>query len=51
MTLLVHLGYLAYNREKGQVFIPNAEVRDEFVRAIKGCKWNEVINSIEKSEQ
>lgn len=51
LTLLVHLGYLAYNREKGQVFIPNAEVRDEFVRAIKGCKWNEVINSIEKSEQ
>lgn len=51
LTLLVHLGYLAYNREKGQVFIPNAEVRDEFVRAIKGCKWNEVINSIDKSEQ
>lgn len=43
LTLLVHLGYLAYNREKSQVFIPNAEVRNEFVRAIKGCKWSEVI--------
>lgn len=51
LTLLVHLGYLAYNREKGQVSIPNAEIRAEFIRAIKGCKWNEVVKSIEKSEQ
>lgn len=51
LTLLVHLGYLAYNKETCQVFIPNAEVRAEFVRAIKGCKWKEVITSIEKSEQ
>lgn len=51
LTLLVHLGYLAYNKETCQVFIPNAEVRAEFVRAIKGCNWKEVITSIEKSEQ
>lgn len=51
LTLLVHLGYLAYNNEKSEVFIPNAEVRAEFVRAIKGCNWSEVITSIEKSEQ
>lgn len=51
LTLLVHLGYLAYNREKGQVSIPNAEIRAEFIRAIKSCKWNEVVKLIEKSEQ
>ena len=51
MTLLVHLGYLAYNKDTCQVSIPNAEVRAEFVRAIKGCHWKEVITSIEKSEQ
>ena len=45
LTLLVHLGYLAYNRKENQVFIPNAEVRAEFVRAVKGCNWEEVINS------
>lgn len=50
LTLLVHLGYLAYSKETTQVSIPNAEVRAEFIRAIKGCKWNEVITSIEKSE-
>ena len=27
------------------------EIFSKFVRAIKGCKWNAVINSIEKSEQ
>lgn len=51
LTLLVHLGYLAYDREKCQVFIPNAEVQAEFVRAVKGCNWSEVVASIEKSEQ
>ena len=51
LTLLVHLGYLAYQKETCQVCIPNAEVRAEFVRAVKGCNWQEVIQSIEKSEQ
>lgn len=41
LTLLVHLGYLAYDSKEQQVFIPNAEIRAEFVRAIKTCKWKE----------
>ena len=41
LTLLVHLGYLAYDSKGQQVFIPNAEIRAEFVRAIKTCKWKE----------
>lgn len=51
LTLLVHLGYLAYDREMGKAFIPNAEIRAEFVRAVKGSNWSEVITAIEKSEQ
>lgn len=51
LTLLVHLGYLAYDRKNDEVFIPNAEIKAEFVRAVKGCNWKEVIVSIEKSEQ
>lgn len=31
MTLFIHLGYLAYNSEKKNAFIPNEEVRQEFV--------------------
>lgn len=41
-TLLVHLGYLAYNMQEKAVYIPNREVRQEFIRAIrtgKHQKW------------
>lgn len=34
LTLLVHLGYLAYDIETKSVYIPNEEVREEFVRAV-----------------
>lgn len=34
LTLLVHLGYLAYDSQSKEVFIPNEEVRDTFVMAI-----------------
>ena len=51
LTLLVHLGYLAYNSDKSQVFIPNVEVRSEFLRAVKNSDWKEVINALEHSEQ
>ncbi len=33
LTLLVHLGYLAYD-DSGEVYIPNEEVRQEFIRAV-----------------
>jgi hypothetical protein len=35
ITLLVHLGYLSYDQEAETVYIPNEEVRREFIRAIK----------------
>ena len=51
LTLLVHLGYLAYDSVKEQVFIPNAEVRGEFVTAIQSSNWQEVMSLLEQSEQ
>ena len=35
LSLLIHLGYLAYNSEKKTVRIPNKEIRLEFSRAIR----------------
>lgn len=35
MTLLIHLGYLAYDSERQETFIPNQEVADEFENAIE----------------
>lgn len=51
LTLLVHLGYLAYDVEQGEVFIPNEEVRSAFVRAIRVNGWNEVMQAIGDSER
>lgn len=51
LTLLVHLGYLAYDSERQKVFIPNEEVRREFVTAITVSGWQEVIKSINASKQ
>ena len=31
LTLLIHLGYLAYDTEKKETFIPNEEVKQEFI--------------------
>jgi hypothetical protein len=50
LTLLIHLGYLGYDAEKQQVFIPNEEVRGEFVNAIEVSDWQEVMQSITASE-
>jgi hypothetical protein len=51
LALLVHLGYLAYDKLQKEVFIPNYEIREEFVNAMDGSKWSEVINSLRLSEE
>lgn len=50
LTVLVHLGYLAYEAEQGEVYISNEEVRSAFVRAVKKNKWDKVIQAIEASD-
>ena len=42
LTLLVHLGYLAYDEASRCVFIPNEEVRQEFVRAVRTARCNQI---------
>ena len=39
ITLLVHMGYIAYDSKIKKVFIPNEEVRSAFVRAIRNAGW------------
>ena len=52
LTLLVHLGYLAYRTDTKCVYIPNKEVRDEFVRSMKVTGlWKETIEAVLKSKQ
>ena len=51
LTLLVHLGYLAYDIDQKEVYIPNEEIRQEFIRAIKNGKRQELVKAIERSDQ
>ena len=43
ITLLIHLGYLAYDWKKKAAYIPNEEIRQEFLAATQEQKWNEFI--------
>ena len=51
-SLLIHLGYLNYNRITCSASIPNKEVREVYVTSIKRIDgWGEVIRSIEASRK
>ncbi len=51
MTLLVHLGYLAYNCSTGEASIPNHEIQEEFITAVGSSGWDEVVKSIQLSDE
>lgn len=46
LTLLIHLGYLAYDSDSASVFIPNEEIRREFIRAVTSGKHTEIAKLI-----
>ena len=50
LTLLIHLGYLFYDEEKQTVGIPNVEIRQEFVRAIKNGNRTELMKAIQRAD-
>ncbi len=50
LTLLVHLGYLAYDITSGKVYIPNLEIAEEFQNAIEGDGWKPVADLLWQSE-
>ncbi len=51
LTLLIHLGYLGYNSETKSAFIPNEEIKEEFITAMRDGDWKEVIKSIKMSKE
>ena len=51
LTLLVHLGYLAYDSEKKEAFIPNKEIIEEFENAMSVSGWPEVMRVLKASEK
>lgn len=51
ITLLIHLGYLTYDYEKHTSWIPDKEVRQEFINCIEDGGWEEVMNSLRRSDE
>ena len=51
LTILIHLGYLAYDEKNEEVYIPNKEVRVFFENAISSTGWDELLSCIELSEE
>ena len=51
LTLLIHLGYLAYDEETQTVHIPNEEIRREFAKAVRQVKRDDTIRRVRESDQ
>lgn len=51
LTLLIHLGYLSYDREAGIARIPNEEIRLEFARTVRQVNREETIRRVRESDQ
>ncbi len=50
LTVLIHLGYLAYDGTCQECYIPNKEVADEMNNAIKATSWNALAKTIQDSQ-
>jgi len=51
LTLLIHLGYLSYDKNTKRVRIPNEEIRTEFNKLLKKDKYTKLAELINHSEQ
>jgi hypothetical protein len=51
LTVLIHLGYLTYDWDKEECYIPNKEVSSDMVNAVEESRWNVVTDAIKQSEQ
>ena len=51
LTLLVHLGYLTYDMQSEEVFIPNLEIEQEFLDAVNNSKWDGLMQALHRSDR
>lgn len=50
LTVLIHLGYLAYNWRKDECYVPNHEVAGELSNAVEESGWDNVVKSLQQSD-
>ncbi len=51
LTLLIHLGYVSFDEKKREVFIPNQEIVQEFLGAVKTGGWGGLMQALDSSER
>ena len=51
LTVLIHLGYLTYDRYTRECYIPNLEVAGEMENAVKINKWKGVTETLQQSRR
>lgn len=51
LSLLIHLGYLGFDDERSEVFIPNREILDEFKTSTKGAEWAPAFQTLRQSQE
>ena len=51
LTALIHLGYLAYDKNERSAYIPNYEVKEAYQSALSKGKWSEIAKSISRCEE
>ena len=51
LTVLIHLGYLSFDWDEEECYIPNREVAGEMVNAVKRNNWQPVVDALEQSKQ
>lgn len=51
LSLLIHLGYLGYDDETSEVFIPNNEILDEFKTSTKDSEWVDTFEQFRLSQE
>ena len=49
ITYLIHLGYLGYNEDTETAFVPNEEIRQELIKAVKSSNWDELLTFQQES--
>ena len=50
LTVLIHLGYLSFDWQMKECYVPNMEVSFELSNAVEDSGWDNVINALQQSE-
>ncbi|MDD6977453.1 MAG: AAA family ATPase [Prevotellaceae bacterium] len=51
LTVLIHLGYLSFDSDKSECYIPNKEVRIEMTNAVEATDWKRLNETLAASEK